>query len=107
MPLGNKLLKNLKIKVSFNEGSGVIPREGVISEKTRCYIKRNGRDIVPVYTDIDNSLQQFNVFFLTILKVVNGSYIYYYLGVILMWEGSSVGEGGMNRNNVICRSGND
>lgn len=86
MSLGNKLLKNLKIKVSFNEGSGVIPREGVISEKTRCYIKRNGRDIVPVYTDIDNSLQQFNVFFFNHPKT--GKRV---LHLLLSWGNTHVG----------------
>lgn len=61
-----------------------------------------------VYTGIDNSYSNsIFLFFLTILKLVNGSYFYYYPRVILMQEGGGVGEGGMNRNNVIPRSLND
>lgn len=43
MSLSNKLLKNLKPKVS-------------------CYIKRNGGDIVSVYTSTDNSYRNSMLF---------------------------------------------
>lgn len=83
MSLGNHLPKILKTKVSVRLG-----------------VKRNGSDIVSVYTSINNIFQQFNAF-LTILKLLNGSYFYCYPWVILMWEGG--GESGLNTNKVMAR----
>lgn len=71
-----------------------------------CYIKRNARDIVSVYTGIDNSYSN-SVLFLTMLKLLNGPYFCYYPELIFMWEGGGVGEGRMSRSRVKPESLNE
>lgn len=71
-----------------------------------CYIRRNARDIVYVYTGIYNSYSN-SVLLLTILKFLNAPYFYYYTGVISMWEGGGIGEGRMSTNRVKPGSLND